>query len=75
MTKFLYQIASFYKVALGMIYMVRKLTKSAFQCIQSHSIWRLLGDVIIKILKAAQKSNNHAKIALEISRGGPFTLA
>jgi hypothetical protein len=43
--------------------MVRNLIKSAFQRIQLHSIWRLLGEVIIKILKVAQKSNNHAKFS------------
>jgi hypothetical protein len=43
--------------------MVRKLIKSAFQRIQPHLIWRFLGEVIIKILKATQKSNNHTKIS------------
>jgi hypothetical protein len=43
--------------------MVRKLIKSAFQCIQPHVIWRLLGEVIIKILKDAEKSNNHAEFS------------
>jgi hypothetical protein len=33
--------------------MVRKLIKLAFQHIQPHAIWRFLGEVIIKILKAA----------------------
>jgi hypothetical protein len=46
-----------------MLYMVRKLIKSAFQCIQPHLIWRFLGEVIIKILKAAQKSNSHTEIS------------
>jgi hypothetical protein len=44
-----------------MLYMVRKLIKLAFQRIQPHAIWRFLGEVIIKILKAAQKPNNHAE--------------
>jgi hypothetical protein len=43
--------------------MVRKLIKLNFQCIQPHNIWRFLGEVIIKILKAAQKSNSHAKFS------------
>jgi hypothetical protein len=43
--------------------------------IHPHAIWRLLGEVIIKILKAAQKSNSHVELALEISQRGPFTLA
>jgi hypothetical protein len=58
-----------------MLYMVRKLIKEVFQCIQSHTIWRLLGEVIIKILKTVQKSNNHAETTLEISQRAPFTLA
>jgi hypothetical protein len=41
--------------------MVRKFIKLAFQRIQPHTIWRFLGEVIIKILKAAQKSNNYAE--------------
>jgi hypothetical protein len=44
-----------------MLYLVRKLIKLAFQRIQPHAIWRFLGEVIIKILKAAQKSNSHAE--------------
>jgi hypothetical protein len=36
-----------------MLYMVRKFIKSDFQHIQPHAIWRLLGEVISKILKAA----------------------
>jgi hypothetical protein len=44
-----------------MLYMVRKLIKLAFQCIQPHAIWRLLGEVIIKMMKVAQKSNNHTE--------------
>jgi hypothetical protein len=44
-----------------MLYMVRKLIKSAFQRIQPHVIWRFLGKVIIKILKAVQKSYNHTE--------------
>jgi hypothetical protein len=39
-----------------MLYMVRKISKIVFQRIQPHLIWRFLGEVIIKILKAAQKS-------------------
>jgi hypothetical protein len=46
-----------------MLYMVRKLIKFAFQCIQPHLIWRFIGEVIIKILKAAQKSNRHTEIS------------
>jgi hypothetical protein len=46
-----------------MIYMVRKIIKSAFQRIQPHLIWRFLGEVNIKILKVAQKSNSHMKIS------------
>jgi hypothetical protein len=46
-----------------MIYMVRKLIKLAFQRIQSHVIWKFLGEVIIQILKAAQKSNNHTEFS------------
>jgi hypothetical protein len=46
-----------------MIYMVRKLIKSAFQRIQLHLIWRFLEEVIIKILKATQKSNSHTEIS------------
>jgi hypothetical protein len=44
-----------------MLYMVRKLIKLAFQRNQSHVIWRFLGKVIIKILKATQKSNSHTE--------------
>jgi hypothetical protein len=43
--------------------MVRKLIKLAFQCNQSHVIWRFLGKVIIKILKVAQKSNSHTEFS------------
>jgi hypothetical protein len=43
--------------------MVRKLIKLAFQCIQPHTIWRFLGEVVINILKAAQKSNSHAEFS------------
>jgi hypothetical protein len=43
--------------------MVIKLIKSAFQRMQPHAIWRLLEEVIIKILKVAQKSNNHAEFS------------
>jgi hypothetical protein len=46
-----------------MLNMVRKLIKSAFQRIQPHLIWRFLGEVIIKILKVAQKSNSHTEIS------------
>jgi hypothetical protein len=46
-----------------MLYMVRKLIKSAFQRIQPHIIWRFLGEVIIKILKTAQKSNSHTEFS------------
>jgi hypothetical protein len=46
-----------------MLYMVRKLIKSAFQRIQPYVIWRFLGEVIIKILKTAQKSNNHVEFS------------
>jgi hypothetical protein len=46
-----------------MIYMVRKLIKLAFQRNQSHIIWRFLEKVIIKILKAAQKSNSHTEFS------------
>jgi hypothetical protein len=46
-----------------MLYMVRKIIKSAFQRIQPHVIWRFLEEVIVKILKAAQKSNNHTEIS------------
>jgi hypothetical protein len=37
--------------------------KLAFERIQPHAIWRFLGEVIIKILKAAQKSNNHVEFS------------
>jgi hypothetical protein len=43
--------------------MVRKLIKSVFQRIQPHIIWRFLEEVIVKILKAAQKSNSHMEIS------------
>jgi hypothetical protein len=43
--------------------MVRKLIKSDFQRIQPHIIWRYLGEVIIKILKAVQKSNSHTEFS------------
>jgi hypothetical protein len=46
-----------------MIYMVRNLIKLDFQCIQPHVIWRFLEEVIIKILKTAQKSNSHAEFS------------
>jgi hypothetical protein len=46
-----------------MLYMVRKLIKSAFQRIQPNIIWRFLEEVIVKILKAAQKSNSHTEIS------------
>jgi hypothetical protein len=46
-----------------MLYMVRKRIKSAFQPNQSHIIWRFLGEVIIKILKTAQKSNRHTEFS------------
>jgi hypothetical protein len=46
-----------------MLYMVRKLIKSAFQRIQPHIIWRFLGEVIIEILKVAQKSNSHMEFS------------
>jgi hypothetical protein len=46
-----------------MLYMVRNIIKSAFQRIQPHLIWRFLEEVIIKILKVAQKSNSHTKIS------------
>jgi hypothetical protein len=46
-----------------MLYMVRKLIKSAFQLIQPHVILRFLEEVIVKILKAAQKSNSHTEIS------------
>jgi hypothetical protein len=46
-----------------MLYMVRKLIKLAFQLIQPHLIWRFLGEVVIKILKAARKSNIHTEIS------------
>jgi hypothetical protein len=46
-----------------MLYMVRKLIKLAFQRIQPHVIWCFLGEVIIKILKAAQKSNSHTEFS------------
>jgi hypothetical protein len=42
---------------------VRKLIKLAFQHIQPHVIWRFLEEVIIKILKTAQKSNSHAEFS------------
>jgi hypothetical protein len=45
-----------------MIYMVIKLIKSDFQRIQPHVIWRFLGEVIVKILKVAQKSNSHTEV-------------
>ena len=41
---------------------MRNIIKLAFQRIQPHAIWRFLGEVIIKILKAAQKSNSHTEI-------------
>jgi hypothetical protein len=43
--------------------MVRKHIKLAFPHIQLHSIWRLLGEAIIKIQKVAQKSNTHAEFS------------
>jgi hypothetical protein len=43
--------------------MVRNLIKSAFQHIHPHVIWRFLGEVIAKILKATQKSNSHTEIS------------
>jgi hypothetical protein len=43
--------------------MMRKLIKLAFQRIYPHAIWRLLGEVIVKILKVAQKSNIHTKFS------------
>jgi hypothetical protein len=46
-----------------MLYMVRKLIKLAFQRIQAHVIWRFLGEVIIKILKATQRSNSHKEFS------------
>jgi hypothetical protein len=46
-----------------MLYMVRKLIKLAFQHIQPHTIWRFLGEVIVEILKATQKSNIHTKFS------------
>jgi hypothetical protein len=46
-----------------MLYMVRNLIKSAFQHIHPHVIWRFLGEVIAKILKATQKSNSHTEIS------------
>jgi hypothetical protein len=46
-----------------MLYMVRKLIKSDFQHIQPHIIWRFLGEVIIKILKATHKSNSHTEFS------------
>jgi hypothetical protein len=46
-----------------MLYMVRKFIKLAFQRIQPHVIWRYLEEVIIKILKTAQKSNNHMEFS------------
>jgi hypothetical protein len=55
--------------------MVRKLIKSAFQRMQPHVIWRFLGEVIIKILKVAQKSNDHTEFSSAIFRRGSFTLA
>jgi hypothetical protein len=63
MTKFSYYTASFYEVSLSMLYMMRNLIKSAFQRIQPHLIWRFLGEVIIKILMVAQKSNIHTEIS------------
>jgi hypothetical protein len=46
-----------------MLYLVRKLIKSDFQRIQPHVIWRFLGEVNIKILKAVQKSNSHTEFS------------
>jgi hypothetical protein len=46
-----------------MLHMVRNLIKIAFQCIQPHAIWIFLEEVIIKILKAAQKSNSQAEFS------------
>ena len=46
-----------------MLYMVRKLIKLSFQRIQPHVIWRFLEEVIVKILKAVQKSNSHTEIS------------
>jgi hypothetical protein len=40
-----------------------KLIKLAFQGIKPHAIWIFLGEVIIKILKAVQKSNSHTKFS------------
>jgi hypothetical protein len=43
--------------------MVRNIIKSAFQRIQPHIIWRFLEEVIIKVLKVAQKSNSHTEFS------------
>jgi hypothetical protein len=43
--------------------MVRNIIKSTFQRIQPHIIWRFLEEVIIKVLKAAQKSNSHTEFS------------